>query len=86
MRNDIEAAFSKSNVTRKKYNISLSVEYEFKRKNPPDKKISKGDTTKSLDINYLEDCLTSKQIAKWITIDCKDEKPKNAPPKSKNSA
>jgi hypothetical protein len=59
MKKDVMEAFSYK-TSSKKYNITLSVGYEFKRKNPPDHKTSKGDADSTLDINYLEDCLTSK--------------------------
>lgn len=76
MDQDLRKAFSKDVYTMpeniRKYNVSLSIEYLFKRENPPEKKETKGDADRTLDVNYLEDCMTSKQLTELMNTNCDD--------------
>ena len=50
---------SKIKMDDRKIRVSLAVDYKFTRKYPPDTKVTKGTTYKTLDINYYEDCQTA---------------------------
>jgi hypothetical protein len=79
MDKDLKRAFDKevyseTNYAKRKYNVSLSIDYDFTRKNPPETKETKGKATRTLDVNYLEDCLTAKGLQEMAALDCDDPK------------
>lgn len=51
-------------------NISLQQDYKFSRAQPPDALDAFYIDNRTLDYNYLNDCLTGKELAQWANFDC----------------
>jgi len=52
------------------FTFGLQLFYEFERKFPPDKEVTKGNETKTLNYTLLEDCITARQLRELKKIDC----------------
>lgn len=76
MDQDLRRAFDKDIYSvpkpKRKFNVSLAIDYQFTRKNPPETKVTKGDAVRTLDVNYFEDCITAKKLQEVASLNCDD--------------